>query len=295
MSGEPRSERIAYEAYRTIAWLGRILPTVTGRMLFRWAGSVAYHLMPGTRAVVAANQAQVLGRPVDDPLVVASTKQAFRLYARYWFDAFHVLALPTEQVVAAFDLEGLENLERPIAEGTGAIAVLPHMGNWDATGIPVGQNLPLVTVAERLRPERLYQLFVAHRAALGYEVIALSGDGDVGKRLRRALEDNKVVALLADRDLSGRGVEVEMFGAVRKLPAGPALLSIATGAPIVVCDLFQTPTGWRCVLHEPIDVPLTGDRRTDVTAITREIGEAFERAISAAPADWHMFQPAWEG
>jgi lauroyl/myristoyl acyltransferase len=298
---EPVEERtsarewIAYGAFATVAWLGRVLPTVTGRVLFRWAGSAAFLLLPRVRAVVEANQARVLGRPPHGPLVMAATRQAFRTYARYWFDAFDVVTWPDDLVRERFTFDGFERLQKPVADGTGVIAVLPHMGNWDAAGRAVAANgLPIVSVAEKLRPEGLFRLFLEHRRALGMEIFALDAGG-VGRQLGRSLADAKVVALVADRDLSGRGVEVEMFGRVRRLPAGPALLSLQTGAPIVVADVYETRTGWRCVLHEPVDVPRTGDRRADVEAITREMAAGFERAISASPSDWHMFQPAWDG
>jgi phosphatidylinositol dimannoside acyltransferase len=290
---ETRNERLAFHAYATVAWLGRVLPTHTGRMLFRWGGTAAYHLAPKVRSVVLANQGQVLGRPPNDPSVIASGKDAFRRYARYWFDAFDVVDWPSERLLERFRFVGLEHMESALAAGNGAIAVLPHMGNWDAAGRAMhAAGLPIVSVAERLRPERLFRLFVAHREALGMQIIGLD-HGGVGRQLTRLLKENRIVALVADRDLTGRGIEVEMFGRRRRVPAGPALLSLSSGAPIIVCDLYHEPRGWRCVMHQPLDVQTTGNRRTDVTAISQAMANAFERAISALPADWHLFQAGW--
>ncbi len=125
---------------------------------------------------------------------------------------------------------------------------LPHVGNWDAAG-PWLRSLgrPLVAVAEQLRPPRLYDLFVANRAAFGVEVIGL-GDPGIARTLAGKLADGYIVALVADRDLTGRGVEVTMFGRKRRVPAGPALLSLTTGAPLIVTPVFQTERGWRCVM-----------------------------------------------
>jgi lauroyl/myristoyl acyltransferase len=284
---------IALRAFAAIGWLGRVLPTTTGRVLFRWAGTAAFHVLPGVRATVAANMAQVLGRPIDDPFVRAATREAFRKYARYWFDAFDVVTWPDERVVHEFVFEGLDHLSDALAAGTGALAILPHMGNWDAAGRAMAAHgMPVVSVAERLRPDALFSLFLDHRRALGMDIIALD-EGSVGRQLGAALADNRVVALVADRDLSGRGVEVEMFGRSRRLPAGPALLSLQTGAPIVVADVYETKRGWRCVLHDPIVIEATGDRRADATALTRALAASFERGISASPSDWHLFQPGW--
>jgi phosphatidylinositol dimannoside acyltransferase len=166
------------------------------------------------------------------------------------------------------------------------------MGNWDAIGRALSlEGLPVISVAERLRPDRLFRLFLDHRRGLGMEIVGL--DEDVGRQLADMLEANRFVALVADRDLSGKGVEVEMFGSPRRLPAGPALLALRTGAPLVTAALYQTPTGWRAVVHEPIVFEPTGDRRADVAALTERIARAFERDIAVAPADWHLFQPGW--
>ena len=291
---ESAKERIAYRAFATVAWLGRTLPTHTGRMLFTWAGTAAYHLLPRVRAVVAANQARVLGREPADPLVQASTHEAFRRYARYWFDAFDVVDWSEERIAEAYVFEGYDRMEAAVARGDGVIAVLPHMGNWDAAGRALqARGLPVVSVAENLRPHRLFELFLHHREALGMQIIGL-GEGTVGRQLARVLSEGRLVALVADRDLTGRGVEVEMFGGRRRLPAGPALLAISSGASVLVASIYQTPTGWRCVLEDLPQVPRTGDRRADVIAVTQAIAEAFEKVIGASPADWHLFQPGWE-
>lgn len=287
-------ERIAYVAYAGASWLARHLPTRVGRGVFRAVGSLAFHLVSGTRQVVAANQAQVIGRPVDDPLVVASTREAFRRYARYWYDSFAIGAWNADDVARAFVWEGDEYLLEYHEAGRGIIAVLPHLGNWDASARAMAdRGLRMVAVAERLRPEKLFQLFVRQRQEYGIEVIGLGGNGGVGRALARALAEGKLVGLLADRDLTGRGVEVEMFGARRRLPAGPAMLALSTGAPVVVVGTFETPEGWRAVAW-PLAMPeRTGDRRADARAITQAIANAFERLISASPADWHVFEPAW--
>ena len=151
----------------------------------------------------------------------------------------------------------------------------------------------MVAVAEHLRPERLFQLFVRQREAFGITIVALGRSAGIGKQLSAAIEEGNVLALLADRDLTGRGIQVEMFGATRRLPAGPAMLALSTGAPIVVVTSYETPTGWRGLVR-PLAMPeLTGDRRVDARAISQAIADAFERSIAASPADWHLFQPGW--
>jgi phosphatidylinositol dimannoside acyltransferase len=288
-------DRLVVAGYRTLDRLARALPEKTGRALFTRFGALAYGLRPGVRAVVAANQAQVLGRSPEDPLVISSTREAFRLYARYWVDTFHIAEMTDEEVVARVECDTVPVLERALEGGRGAILALPHMGNWDVGGrwmAAIGN--PVVSVAEELRPRGVFELFLAHRKALKMDIIGLSPGAKVGQELAAALRAGRVVALVADRDLTGRGIEVEMFGRARRIPTGPALLSITSRAPLLVAPVYTRPDGWRIRMGEPIDVEPTGDRRADVIELARRMAAEFERAISAAPADWHMFQPGWD-
>ena len=113
------TETATYLLYRFMSWLGPLLPVRSGRTAYEQAGRLFYRLAAGPRAVVAANQAQVLGRPADDALVQVSTREAFALYGRYWFDTFNVLGWDDAAVAAAFRFEGIEHVEKGLAEGKG--------------------------------------------------------------------------------------------------------------------------------------------------------------------------------
>lgn len=287
------TETGTYLLYRFMSWLGPILPVRSGRSVYEGAGRLFYRLASGPRVVVAANQAQVLGRPPDDPLVQASTREAFALYARYWFDTFNVLGWDDEQVTASFRFEGIELVEKGLADGKGVVIALPHTGNWDVGGRAMALRLaPIVSVAEHLKPERLFALFLEHRRQLRMDIIDLASD-HVGRQLTQRLEENRIVALVADRDLSGGGVEVEMFGRTRRMPAGPALLALSAGAPLLSGPTYTTRDGWVEVLSE-VTIEPTGRRKDDIVALTRALAASFEKAIAAAPSDWHLFQPGWD-
>lgn len=293
--GETRRETVAYWAYRGAGSFARGLPEWLGRRVFAACGRLAYRRLDGVRAVVAANQARVLGLDVDDERVRMSTREAFDLYARYWYDTFRLHALSPEEVNARTEMVDVHNIDRALERGAGCIAVLPHMGNWDLAGRWFALNgYPLAAVAEELKPARLSELFLRHRQELGIRIIPLTKNGHVGQQLKQLLSENWVVALVADRDLTGRGVPVEMFGAVRSVPAGPALLSLTSGAPIVVCPVSTLPEGWRIRIGPPLEYEPTGVTRTDVAELSRMMAAEFERAIAARPADWHLFQPGWE-
>lgn len=293
--GETRRETVAYWAYRGLESIAMSLPDRLGRRVFSAFGALAYRTLDGVRATVTANQARVLGLDLDDERVRLSTREAFDLYARYWFDTFRIRALSEQQVDARTELVDVHHMSEALEGGSGCIAVMPHMGNWDVAGhVLAADGFPIAAVAEELKPARLSDLFLRHREALGMRIIPLTQGGHVGQQLKQLLSENWVVALVADRDLTGRGVEVEMFGAPRRVPAGPALLSITSGAPIVVCPAYTLERGWRVRIGAPLEFERTGETKADVVALTRLMAGEFERAIAAKPADWHMFQPAWE-
>jgi KDO2-lipid IV(A) lauroyltransferase len=288
-------ERVAYWVYRSVRWLARTMPERTGRRTFETLAELGFRMLPGIRATVRRNQAQVLGLPASDRRVEASAREAFRLYGRYWQETFLVATWSDQEVLERFTCDGFEHMQGALAAGRGAIAALPHLGNWDVAGRwMAAMGVPVVSVAEELRPAELFEMFVENRRELGIEVLPLSANGQVGRQLASALDANRVVALVADRHLGGRGVDVEMFGRTRRMPAGPAMLSLATGAPLITTPVYTTDHGWHLVMHEPITIEPTGNRKADVERLTRRLAASFERAIAAAPADWHLFLPGWE-
>jgi lauroyl/myristoyl acyltransferase len=285
--------QLTYLAYRSMTAVCPLLPARSGRRVFETAGRLLYRFAPRMRATVTANQSQVLGRPATDALVQASAREAFARYARYWFDTFNVLGWSDERVVEVFRFEGLDLVEKGLAEGKGVVIGLPHMGNWDVGGRAIAIRLaPIVSVAEHLTPEALFELFLEHRRRLGMDIIDLASD-HVGRQLTHELERNRVVALVADRDLSGGGLEVEMFGRTRRMPIGPAMLSLSSGAPLLAATIVTVPEGWRLTFSE-VSVERTGRRKEDVMALTHALASDFERGIASSPADWHLFQPGWD-
>jgi len=291
---ETFKEKLGYWTYASMSWLSENLPERSGRLVFKIGGRLAFTLVKGARATVSANLAQVMGLPSDSDLLRASVKEAFDRYAEYWHETFRLRVMSAAELNSRMSAEGLGHVAAAIEAGTGAIAVAPHMGNWDAAGAYVAaQGFDVVAVAEALRPKRLLDLFVRHREEIGMKIIALQKGAKVAQQLSDRLAGNRVVALVADRDLSGKGIEVEMFGAMRKLPAGPAVLSRSTGAPILVVSVYSEGGTWRLNIAPPLVIEPTGNVREDVAALTQKMAGEFEKAIAASPTNWHMFQPAW--
>jgi lauroyl/myristoyl acyltransferase len=292
--GETWRETTAFWSYRGLELAARALPEKIGRRIFAAFGDLAWRGLDGVRATVAANQARALGLDRADERVRRSTREAFELYSRYWYDTFRIRSMTRAMLNARTDVVDLHHIDAALVKGKGCLAILPHMGNWDVAGRFLAVNgYRIAAVAEELRPARLSALFVRHRQELGMRIVPLTQTTHVGRQLERLLAENWIVALVADRDLTGHGVEVEMFGATRSVPAGPAALSLATGAPLLVGRMYTTPAGWQIHVGAPLEIECSGDMRADVRALSRLMAAEFERAIAARPSDWHLFQPGW--
>jgi lauroyl/myristoyl acyltransferase len=275
--------------------LVRALPLPAARALFTAAADrAATRNGPGTQRL-RGNLRRVVGPEVPEAELEELVRAGLRSYARYWMEAFRLPSLSKQQFLDGFHMAGPE-LADAMAAGRGAILAVPHSGNWDAAAAwVVAMGWPLISVAERLKPERVYVRFLEYRRRLGMEIIPLTG----GRRapldvLAEKATQGYAVALLADRDISARGVEVEFFGGRTRMPPGPALLALTTGAPLFSADLWYSADRVECVL-ERVLLPEPGEGPLDVRVrlVTQRLADAFAAGIAAHPQDWHMLQKLW--
>jgi KDO2-lipid IV(A) lauroyltransferase len=214
-----------------------------------------------------------------------------RSYMRYWCDTFRFPDWSPERVRGTVTVTNEHLLLDAISAKTGVIVSLPHAGNWDHAGAYFcGKGIPLVTVAERLKPEKLFLKFLQYRQAMGMEVLPL--DGRVLGTLAQRLRQGALVALVADRDLSRTGIDVEFFGGPSRMPAGPALLALKTNAPLITAFVSYTDSGIH-IDFKLIILPSAGSEVQKVSEIVQMTAKHFEEGISEHPEDWHMLQRIW--
>ncbi|GHF87784.1 phosphatidylinositol mannoside acyltransferase [Streptomyces thermodiastaticus] len=239
-----------------------------------------------------------LARVVPDatPERLAELSRAgMRSYLRYWMESFRLPAWSAERIRTGFAPEDVHRLTDGLAAGKGVVLALPHLANWDLAGawVTTALNTPFTTVAERLKPETLYDRFVAYREGLGMEVLPHSGGSAFGTLARR-LRDGGLVCLVADRDLSSSGVEVSFFGEPARMPAGPALLAQHTGALLLPVTLWYDDSPvMKGRVHPPVEVPGSGTRAEKTSVMTQALADTFASGIADHPEDWHMLQRLW--
>jgi phosphatidylinositol dimannoside acyltransferase len=225
-------------------------------------------------------------------------RRGMRSYLRYYCDAFRLPDRSQHELARAVRVVGDGPVRAELAAGRPVVCFLGHLGNWDLAGAWGTREIaPVVTVAERLEPEEVYAEFLSFRESLGMTILPLTGGGDVFAELRSHLTRPVLMPLLADRDLTARGVEVDLCGHRARMAAGPAALSLATGAalhPVSIHDEAVEGSSWRhrivITFHDRVERPEGGTTRARAQAMTQQCADALGSAIRAHTEDWHMLQ-----
>jgi phosphatidylinositol dimannoside acyltransferase len=283
------------------AWsLVKALPEPVADRIFRQAADTAFRRRGPSVVQLARNLHRVLGEQSTPASLAAVTRAGMRSYARYWKETFRLPAMDHDEVFAQVEatVTGAEHIDRAVADRRGIVMPITHSGNWDVAGLWVSRRYgSITTVAERLKPESLYNKFVAYRESLGMEILPLTGGRSPSAVLRERLTAGGIVPLVGDRDLSASGIPVTFFGEATRVPAGPAMLAALTDSYLCPTHLSFTDGvdgrgGWRIEIQPPVTLP--GTRLSaQVHGGAQQIVQIFEAGITAHPADWHMLQPLW--
>lgn len=235
-----------------------------------------------------------LRRVVGEKDLDRAVDEAFRSYARYWVEALRLPKPGLEEIKRRTTSEGLEGMARHLDAGKGVVFVTPHLGSYDVAGAWLASHgWRVIAIAEELNPPVLFEMFTSMRAAAGIEVLPV-GKGSSARALLTGLREGAAVGLIADRDISGSGIDIEFFGEMTKIPNGPAVLALRTGAPVAVGALFQRPNGrYHGVVLDPIEVEPGKSDPARVRELTERIARDMETLIRREPGQWHLFQPNW--
>jgi KDO2-lipid IV(A) lauroyltransferase len=276
--------------------LFRSLPERTAYGLADLLGEVWYRLAPARRQLVAAQLgrvAEATGRPLRGAALRGMVRAAFVAHARYYLEVIRVPHYDPEridEVMAWRHGPGVEDLAR----SGGLVAVSAHFGNLEPAAIWLAERQRRwIAPMERIRPQALFEFLLSRRAARasGGELVV---PPDAARRVLRAIRDGAVVAIATDRDLGTPSVRVTMFGHPARVPSGPANLAILSGSPVVVVTVRRIAPGRFLGQAERVEWTPTGDRDTDVAALTQRMADILTRHIAEAPEQWWgSFQPVW--
>ncbi len=281
---------LVYLGYSALWRLVRILPEKAAEKLFRLTAKVAY-LRNRKRVQRLRDNYRKVAPGLSERSLEELVKNGLLSAMRYWRETFRISDWNQERIISTVECIREDLLLDGMNERKGLIIALPHAGNWDHAGLYFcTKGITVNTVAEHLKPERLFQKFLAHREQMGMNVLDLNES--VMPELEKILQSGGLVALVADRDLSKNGIEVRFFGATAKMPAGPALLALKTGARLITAYVSFTDHGIKISFSGPFKLAVHSDSELSrsVPELTQLLADQFARDISSDPAAWHMQQ-----
>ena len=295
------SERLTGVAYQ-LGWkvICRV-PEPAARWVFTEVADIAWRRQGPKVQVLEANLSRVLRQrdgqradgEVDGKELRGLSRATLRSYARYWLEVFRLPVIPVERVVSGMHFYGpnKKTMFDHLEAGRGVIIALPHMGNFEQAGawvIAEGAG-SFTTIAERLKPESVFDAFVRFRESLGFEVLPLTGGARPFGILAQRLRAGGLVCLVSDRDLRETGVEVEFFGEKARI-AAVAGLALNTGAALMPTATWFEGDDWAATIYDEVEVPATGTRAEKVAAMSQQLAQRWEQSIIEHPQDWHMLQ-----
>ena len=301
-------QRIRALGASALSWLVAKLPEGFSLRLANLAGNVWYLVSRERRDRARANLRRVVtylaandlgGEPVRQAAVrrrvlEALVRSAFRHAVRYYLEVARTPGVTPAFVRERLLIETPDVVDAAFAEIGPMIFVGLHFGAIELPGLYfVNRTGTTATVPMETIPDpELQRYFVRTRGKVGLRIVGLR---EARRELMAALRRREPVGLVGDRDLTGGGLEVPFFGAPAKLPIGPALLAIESGAPLYVVAVRRAGPGRYRGRLRPIDIPAEGGRRERLTVAIERLARAFEEAVADAPDQWWaVFFPIWD-
>ena len=306
--GADRESMLPYHGYRAASGLVRVLPRRASLVLADRAADVLLAVVPRKFDPLRDNMRHVLPDANDRDLRRV-VRRNVRDLTRSWVD---VMAM---QFDPAGTTRRLHEVNLPAyvdayERGHGVVAVSMHFGAWEA-GLAAwnGGGGRLALLAERLRPQKLFEAIAGARGALGVKVIPIdveamvAGDAQTARRIGagamrevfKHLRAGGGVAIAIDRDLTGTGTEMTFFGRPARIPVGVVEVAIRSGSAIVPVVLLRTSTGYDGIVFDEQRYDPDAPRDAEVERVTRNILAIFEAVIRRNPEQWHVLDRVWAG
>ena len=289
-----------------MSWLACRLPEGPIFRAAELAGDIWYQLAPGRAAQARRNLARVCqslaetgrGSPqvqaaaTDPKALERLVRSSFRHMARYYLEVARTPGVTRAFVDERLLLDTPELVAEAVVPGRAVLFVGLHFGSLELAIIYMAFRVgTTVTPMETIDDPGLQAYFERTRGVAGIRLVGLR---EARRALTDALRGGIPVGLAGDRDLTGGGTPIPLFGAPSVLPMGPAMLAVETGVPVYGMTVRRVGGGRYRGRLIPIEVPTEGTRRTRVTLTMTRLAAAFEDLIADAPDQWWaIFFPIW--
>lgn len=277
---------------RVVAIVTPFVPAQVGYLICRILGMLFYTLNFRARRNVLRNLATV----VPEKSWLQHQRMAMAVCATVvtnYYDLIRLRSIDRDRVLDHVEIEGLEHVYDALDHGRGAIIVSAHLGNFSVMAkLPSALGLRAALVAEQVQPPELFHYMARLRSAMGIEVIP---PGHAALRnIIDLLNDNGLLLLAGDRDVTHRGQSVRFFGSETTLPIGPVALAMKTGAALIPAYTLRVSSHHSRVVIEPtLELERTGNRDIDLSSNLQKLAERLEDMIAKDPAQWAVLQRVW--
>ncbi|MFQ5952805.1 MAG: lysophospholipid acyltransferase family protein [Candidatus Omnitrophota bacterium] len=281
-----------YSLYIIGFYLIKIMPLRASYFVSDLAANIYYLFAKKDRENLAENLKIVLGPDADDKKIEKCIRGIFINFARYLVDFFKFTEFTQDFISRKAEFVGIENLDKCLSEGKGAIALTPHLGNWElGAALIAAKGYPLTAIVLEHKDKRIDDFFTRQRRINNLKLVPL---GMQVKQCFGFLKNNEILAIAGDKDYTSTGDQAEFFGKTAFIPKGPAVFSLRTGAPIIVTTCVRKKDDSFVIrFEEPIRYKPTGDEEKDIRALMGEYLAKFENRIREHPDQWYAFQKIW--
>jgi len=279
---------------RPLWWIG----TVAGNVEYLVAGKRRDQARANLRRVAEWMAAQGVGeerfrRAASDPRALEEiVHSAFRHHAHYYIELARAPRFDWPYLEKRLLVDDPEEVDKALYAPRALILVGLHFGTIELPGFLALHRIGrVVAPMETLRNERIQAYMRRTRGVIGVRILTIE---EAGPELLAVLRRNEPIGIIADRDLTGGGLPVQLFGHATKIPAGPPLLSMETGCPVYVAGVHRLGPGrYRGTLF-PLPAPEGTSRKERSRSMAQQEAVLFERVLVAAPDQWlAVFHPIW--
>lgn len=272
-------------------WMAR-LPRRVALKFSGFLGQLAFWVVRDARRMAEKNLSRVFGWPRGDPRLAKTARQVFVNAGKNVADLMLMPRLNRSNIDRLVRIKGGHHMERALAQGRGLIAITGHIGNWELLAASMAiRGYPVNAVTRQVYDPRLDRILNDLRK--NANVRGISRDAEV-KEMIRVLRRGEVLGVLMDQDTKVRGVFVPFFGRTAHTPAGPVVLAMKTGAPIVPMAIHRQPDEtYLITVAPPVVLVRTENRERDIQTNTAACTAALERFIRMHPAQWVWMHDRW--
>ncbi|CUS76460.1 KDO2-lipid IV(A) lauroyltransferase [Candidatus Kryptonium thompsonii] len=283
---------IEYIIFKFFVFLTNLLPFKVSQRLGKAFGIFAYYFIPYRKKVALENLRKAFPEK-DEKVLKQILKMTYVNLAITFFEFMSFPKLKADDLKKIARFENLNYVYEGLSKGRGLILMSGHFGNWElnavVTSLEIGKPLSIIVKTQR---NRLVDKEINKwRCWFGNKVIPMER---AFRESLKILSEGGIIALLADQSAPKEGLYVNFLGRPASTFAGPALMSLRTGAPIVMGFAVRDKNYNYRIIFEKVDFTPSGNESEDIFNLTQIHTSLLEKYVHLYPDHWLWFHRRWK-